>query len=68
MGNLSKEWGFCGVDSKLELYGRKAEGQLEQSDNSSTARLPGGHSRHETKNEKFSTAKTFSNSHQTPRP
>ena len=32
-------WGFRGADSKLKLYGRKAEGQLEQSDNSSTASL-----------------------------
>ena len=44
---LSKQWGFQGADSKLELHGREAEEHLEQSDNSSTARLPGGHSRHE---------------------
>ena len=24
MGNLSKQWGFRGADSKLELYGRKS--------------------------------------------
>ena len=45
MGNFSKQLGFRGAGSKLELYGRKAEGHLEQSDNSSTARHPGGQSR-----------------------
>ena len=44
---LSKQWGFRGANGKLELRNRKAEGHLEQSGNSSTARLRGGHSRQE---------------------
>ena len=57
VGMLWKMRSFRGADSKLELYARKAEGQLEQSDNSSTARLPGGHSRHENETQEILNSK-----------
>ena len=69
MGMLSKQWGFRGADSKLELHGRKAEGHLEQSDNTSSIRLPGGHSRHEDETRDILNSKRlFSNNHGTYRP
>ena len=65
--NLSKLWSFRGADSQLELYGRKTEEQLEQSDSSSTARLGWSQSA-QKRNENFQTQKTFSNSYLTYRP
>ena len=59
MGMLSNQWGFHGANGKLELRDRKAEGNLEQSGNASTARLQNGHRRQKTKLENFSAAKDF---------
>ena len=56
---LSKQWGFRGATGKLELRDRKAEGHLEQSGNSSTARLPNGHSRHENETRELLSSKNF---------
>ena len=57
MGMLSKQWGFRGANGKLELRDRKAEGHLEQSGNSSTARLPNGHSRHKNETRELLSSK-----------
>ena len=69
VGMFSKQWGFCGANGKLELRDRKAEGHLEQSGNSSTARLPNGHSRYEDETrELLSSKRLFRNNHRTYRP
>ena len=66
---LSKQWGFRGANGKLELRNPKAEGHLEQSGNSSTARLPNGQGRHENETrELLSSKRLFRNNHRTYRP